>query len=89
MQISGIGKDGKPVFLRDVWPLRDYIQSVEKQFVIPAMFQEVYSTIDKGTDRWNALNTPNENLYPWSEESTYIKNPPFFDGLTSVRHFIR
>ncbi|CAG7710414.1 unnamed protein product [Allacma fusca] len=76
----GIGTNG-PVFLRDIWPLRDEIQAVEQQYVIPAMFQEVYSTIQQGNTRWNQLEAPEGLLYPWDEESTYIKNPPFFDGL--------
>jgi aconitate hydratase len=74
--------DGKPVFLRDIWPTRKEIQVVEQQHVIPAMFQQVYSRIQLGSSSWQALNAPSGKLYPWSESSTYIKKPPFFDGMT-------
>ncbi|KAK9879651.1 hypothetical protein WA026_006716 [Henosepilachna vigintioctopunctata] len=74
--------DGKPVFLRDIWPTRNDIQLVEKKYVIPAMFKEVYGKIEEGSSNWRALNAPSGQLYPWSETSTYIKKPPFFDGMT-------
>uniref|UniRef100_A0A674D8C5 Cytoplasmic aconitate hydratase n=1 Tax=Salmo trutta TaxID=8032 RepID=A0A674D8C5_SALTR len=73
---------GKEVFLRDIWPTREEIQAVERQFVIPAMFKEVYEKIEKVNERWNALNAPSDKLYTWDPKSTYIKSPPFFDGLT-------
>uniref|UniRef100_A0A8C7UZ62 Cytoplasmic aconitate hydratase n=1 Tax=Oncorhynchus mykiss TaxID=8022 RepID=A0A8C7UZ62_ONCMY len=74
--------NGKEVFLRDIWPTREEIQAVERQFVIPAMFKEVYEKIEKVNERWNALNAPSDKLYTWDPKSTYIKSPPFFDGLT-------
>lgn len=74
--------DGTDIFLRDIWPTRDDIQKVEKHYVIPAMFKEVYSRIETGSSKWQQLNAPAGQLYPWSEESTYIKRPPFFDGMT-------
>jgi aconitate hydratase len=81
-QPIGTGNNGKPVFLREIWPLRDEIQTVEQEFVIPAMFQKVYASIETGNARWNALEAPEGLLYPWSDDSTYIKNPPFFDGIS-------
>lgn len=74
--------DGTPVFLRDIWPTRDDIQKIEKKYVIPAMFKEVYGKIEKGSENWQALDAPLGLLYPWSDSSTYIKKPPFFDGMT-------
>lgn len=82
---KGTGINGNPVFLRDIWPLRDEIHTVEEKYVIPAMFEEIYSTIQNGNERWNALQAPEGLLYPWDLESTYIKNPPFFEGMTQVR----
>ncbi|XP_075221965.1 cytoplasmic aconitate hydratase-like isoform X2 [Lycorma delicatula] len=78
-----IGKSpvGKNVFLRDIWPSRSEIQTVESQFVIPAMFNEVYARIENGSNRWQTLNAPSNQLYPWDSESTYIKKPPFFDNM--------
>lgn len=78
----GTGSNGEPVYLRDIWPSRNEIQAVEQQFVIPAMFQQVYSNIQNGNDRWNSLVTPDSLFYPWDENSTYIKSPPFFDGMS-------
>jgi len=77
----GMDVDNKPIFLRDIWPTRDQIQVVEKECVVPAMFQDVYSRISHGNARWNALEAPCSNLYPWDEKSTYIKSPPFFQDM--------
>ncbi|KAK0055795.1 cytoplasmic aconitate hydratase-like isoform X1 [Biomphalaria pfeifferi] len=77
----GTGSDGKPIFLQDIWPSREEIQAVEKEFVVPSMFQDVYSRITQGTTRWNSLEAPDSSLYPWDEKSTYIKSPPFFDTM--------
>jgi len=74
--------DGREVFLRDVWPSREEIHAVESQYVIPAMFQEVYSKITTGNVNWNKLSAPEATLYPWDLSSTYIKHPPFFEGMT-------
>ncbi|KAF0746800.1 cytoplasmic aconitate hydratase-like, partial [Aphis craccivora] len=80
----GNDKNGKPVFLKNIWPSRAEIQSVEKQTVIPAMFQDVYSRIENGSNAWQYLQAPDGQLYPWDESSTYIKNPPFFNGMTKT-----
>lgn len=78
----GTKPDGTKVFLRDIWPTRAQIQAVEQKHVIPVMFKEVYAKIEAGSDSWQSLNAPLGKLYPWSGESTYIKRPPFFDGMT-------
>nr|XP_023013723.1 cytoplasmic aconitate hydratase-like [Leptinotarsa decemlineata] len=78
----GEKKDGSPIFLRDIWPTRKEIQAVEQQYVIPAMFKEVYEKIESGSPKWQQLKAPIGQLYPWSRLSTYIKKPPFFDGMT-------
>lgn len=78
----GIDANGKAVYLRDIWPNRKEIQEVENQYVIPAMFREVYSRIELGSDAWQSLQSPVGQLYPWDETSTYIKHPPFFEGMT-------
>ena len=78
----GYSADNRPIFLQDIWPKRDQLQEVEKQFVIPRLFEEVYSKITTGNERWNKLEAPIGNLYPWDEKSTYIKRPPFFVGMT-------
>ncbi|KAM8882292.1 cytoplasmic aconitate hydratase isoform 1-T2 [Synchiropus picturatus] len=78
--------EGKDIFLRDIWPTREEIQSVEKKFVVPSMFKEVYEKIEKVNERWNALESPSDKLYAWDPKSTYIKSPPFFDALTRELH---
>ncbi|KAF6200074.1 hypothetical protein GE061_006375 [Apolygus lucorum] len=78
----GTGTNGKNVFLRDIWPSRAEIQAVEKASVIPAMFRDVYSRIENGSNAWRSLEAPEGKLYPWDKTSTYIKNPPFFDGMS-------
>ena len=78
----GTGADGNKVFLRDIWPTRAEIQTVEKKHVIPAMFREVYEKIELGSPSWQSLNAPTGKLYPWDGESTYIKHPPFFESMT-------
>uniref|UniRef100_A0A8C4GKU6 Cytoplasmic aconitate hydratase n=1 Tax=Dicentrarchus labrax TaxID=13489 RepID=A0A8C4GKU6_DICLA len=76
------GFKGKEIFLRDIWPTREEIQAVERTYVIPSMFKEVYEKIEKVNERWNSLVAPSDKLYTWDPKSTYIKSPPFFDGLT-------
>ncbi|XP_052786508.1 cytoplasmic aconitate hydratase-like isoform X2 [Mya arenaria] len=78
----GTNAEGKPVFLRDIWPSREEIHTVEEEFVIPSMFNEVYSRIQKGNERWNKLDAPEGMLYPWDDKSTYIQDPPFFQTMT-------
>uniref|UniRef100_A0A8U8BVA0 Cytoplasmic aconitate hydratase n=1 Tax=Geospiza parvula TaxID=87175 RepID=A0A8U8BVA0_GEOPR len=78
----GINASGKKIFLKDIWPTRNEIQAVERQFVIPGMFKEVYEKIETVNKAWNALDAPSDKLYIWNPKSTYIKSPPFFDGLT-------
>ena len=79
--IPGTNGDGKPVFLKDIWPTRDQIQEVEKRVVVPSMFNDVYSRIQKGNSRWNGLEAPEGMLYTWDDKSTYIKSPPFFQTM--------
>ncbi|XP_068164126.1 cytoplasmic aconitate hydratase [Antennarius striatus] len=77
-----VNAEGRQIFLGDIWPTREEIQAVERSFVIPSMFKEVYEKIERVNERWNALAAPSDELYSWDPQSTYIKPPPFFDGLT-------
>lgn len=79
----GKNNDGKDIYLRDIWPSRKDIQTIEQKYVIPAMFREVYSKIELGSEAWQSLQTASGQLYPWDENSTYIKHPPFFEGMTN------
>uniref|UniRef100_A0A8C0XSW1 Iron-responsive element-binding protein 1 n=1 Tax=Castor canadensis TaxID=51338 RepID=A0A8C0XSW1_CASCN len=78
----GINAKGQQVFLKDIWPSRDEIQAVERQYVIPGMFKEVYQKIETVNESWNALAASSDKLYIWNPKSTYIKSPPFFETLT-------
>ncbi|CAO2580405.1 Cytoplasmic aconitate hydratase [Lemmus lemmus] len=78
----GVNAQGQQVFLKDIWPTRDEIQAVERQYVIPGMFKEVYQKIETVNKSWNALAAPSDKLYTWNPKSTYIKSPPFFENLT-------
>lgn len=72
----------RKVYLRDIWPSRDEIMSMERKFVIPTMYKEVYDTIETGSMNWQSLDTTNSKLFSWDTNSTYIKRPPFFEGMT-------
>jgi aconitate hydratase len=74
----GTDKEGKAVFLRDIWPNPSEIESIEKQFIDANMFKDSYATITTGNKRWNALEAPSGSQFEWDEKSTYIHNPPFF-----------
>ncbi|MDP9483800.1 MAG: aconitate hydratase AcnA, partial [Chloroflexota bacterium] len=77
----GIGDDGRPVFLADVWPSSDEIRSVIGSSISPDLFRETYATVFEGDDRWRALPIPAGDRFAWDPASTYIARPPFFDGL--------
>uniref|UniRef100_A0A4W6F9H9 Cytoplasmic aconitate hydratase n=1 Tax=Lates calcarifer TaxID=8187 RepID=A0A4W6F9H9_LATCA len=83
-----INSEGKEIFLRDIWPTREEIQAVERTFVIPSMFKEVYEKIEKVNNRWNSLDAPSDKLYTWDPKSTYIKSPPFFSGLSITNAYV-
>ncbi len=77
----GIGDDGKPVYLKDVWPSNQEISDTIAGAVTAEMFTRNYADVFKGDARWNAIRSADGDLYRW-DDSTYIKNPPYFDGMT-------
>jgi aconitate hydratase len=77
----GTGKDGQPVYLRDIWPNSAEVQTVMKFAADPAVYQKLYSDLTKDLPLWNAIQAPTGNLYQW-DDSTYIARPPFFDAAT-------
>eukprot|EP01084_Bolivina_argentea_P318992 553310_1 len=75
----GTDSEGNKVFLKDVWPTHEEIQTLIKANVTAEIFSGVYSRIKKGNARWDALQVPTDPMqYQWDEKSTYIHNPPFF-----------
>jgi aconitate hydratase len=77
----GNGKNGKPVYLRDIWPTHEEVQSVVEQSVLPEMFVEQYKDIWHKNPKWNAMRTSEGELYEWDSNSTYIQEPPFLADL--------
>ncbi|WP_044894124.1 aconitate hydratase AcnA [Bacillus alveayuensis] len=79
----GKDKDGNDVFFNDIWPSMDEVKEVVKQTVTPELFRKEYERVFDDNPRWNEIETTDEPLYQWDEESTYIQNPPFFEGLSA------
>jgi aconitate hydratase len=80
----GTGSDGQPVYLRDVWPSEREIQQTMLSSVRRDMFQDQYAHVFDGDERWRSLPSPQGERFAWDETSTYIRNPPFFEGVTLV-----
>ncbi|KAJ6398267.1 hypothetical protein OIU77_019135 [Salix suchowensis] len=78
----GVGKDGKQIFFRDIWPSNDEVAQVVHSSVLPDMFKATYQAITKGNPMWNQLSVPSGNLYAWDSKSTYIHDPPYFKSMT-------
>ncbi|WP_202841889.1 aconitate hydratase AcnA [Luteimonas saliphila] len=78
----GTGSDGKPVYLRDIWPSNREIGDFIARTIGPEMFKQNYADVFKGDTRWNTIASPDGELYAWDDDSTYIKNPPYFEGMT-------
>ena len=77
----GFNPDGHPVMLADIWPSRDEVAKIVAKVVKPALFQEFYSNTLTRNERWNNLEAPQGDLFAWTEDSTYIHHPPFFQGM--------
>jgi len=84
----GVGKDG-PVFLRDIWPSPKEVEEEILRSVKADMFKAQYSNVFHGDDNWRSLPVPEGDLYSWDPDSTYVKNPPFFEGMTLTPPGIR
>jgi aconitate hydratase len=76
----GRGSDGKPVYLKDIWPTQQEVDEAMKS-VSAKMFRETYSEVFKGTAQWQALPVPEGNTYAWDAASTYVQNPPYFEAM--------
>ncbi|HEY8087670.1 MAG TPA: aconitate hydratase AcnA [Polyangiaceae bacterium] len=77
----GTGSDGKPVFLKDLWPTRAEVQAAVDSCIDRAMFESVYGRVFDGDEEWKKLSVPSGDLYAWDPRSTYVKNPPYFQGM--------
>jgi len=77
----GFDPNGKPVFLKDIWPSMEEIREAIGKTLDPELFKKEYSKVFEGDERWQALPAPKGERYRWDPESTYIQNPPFFEEL--------
>ena len=85
----GQDKDGNDVYLKDIWPSMAEIKEVVDSVVVPEIFRAEYENLFESNEKWNQIETTDEPLYEWSEKSTYIQNPPFFEGLSKEADSIK
>jgi aconitate hydratase len=78
----GLDRDGKPVYLRDIWPSMSEIREVIERSLTPELFKEKYANVFKGDERWRSLEAPSGDVFVWDPNSTYIREPPFFEGFS-------
>lgn len=78
----GTSKDGKEVFLRDLWPSKQEIATVVADSLQSKMFTDKYKSVFKGNDEWIGLNVPKGDRFAWDPNSTYVRKPPYFAGMT-------
>jgi len=77
----GTGKDGKPVYLRDVWPSNQEIQKFIQGNISRDLFKTKYADVFRGDDRWRTIKAGSDLTYGWDAKSTYVQNPPYFKGI--------
>jgi aconitate hydratase len=79
----GHGSDGEPVYLRDIWPTGQEIEEVMASAIASEMFTRDYADVFAGDERWQSLSTPTGNTFAWDGASTYVRKPPYFEGMTT------
>ncbi|MEG3615219.1 MULTISPECIES: aconitate hydratase AcnA [Isoptericola] len=77
----GRDEDGNPIFLKDIWPTPDEVQATIESSIDRKMFEKDYADVFTGDDRWRALETPEGSTFSWDTESTYVRRPPYFEGM--------
>ena len=77
----GKGKDGKPVYLADIWPTQREVEEAVEHSVTAEMFSKSYADVFAGDERWRGLSVPKGQTYAWEKDSTYIRRAPYFDGM--------
>ena len=80
----GKDKDGKNIFMKDIWPSNKEIEETFKSSLSPEMFIKRYSNVSEGPIQWQQIKTEKSSIYNWEENSTYVKKPPFFDNLSDL-----
>jgi aconitate hydratase len=91
LQNDSLGKDqnGKDVYLRDIWPTPEEVAAVVKRSVRSEMFQKQYAEVFQGDERWNSVQVPAGDQYAWSDRSTYIRKPPYFENMADPKTSVR
>jgi aconitate hydratase len=79
----GQGTDGKDVFLRDIWPSPDDVERTIASSINQEMFTQDYADVFAGDQRWQSLPTPEGNTFEWADDSTYVRKPPYFEGMAA------
>ncbi|QDW63546.1 aconitate hydratase AcnA [Oerskovia sp. KBS0722] len=79
----GRNEDGSPIFLRDIWPTPEEVQATIDSSIDRAMFTKDYADVFTGDERWRALSTPKGNTFEWDQQSTYVRKPPYFEGMSA------
>ncbi len=81
-----IGNDssGLPVYLRDIWPSQEEVNATLRTAITQEQFASIYNQVFLGDEHWQSLSIPSGDLFAWNNDSTYIKNPPFFEGMTKT-----
>ena len=77
----GTGKDGQPIYLKDIWPSNKEVADIVRTTITPEMFKNRYSDVFLGDALWQAIDVAGGETYSWNSSSTYVRNPPYFDGL--------
>jgi len=80
----GTGNDGKPVYLRDIWPTQEEVNQTVSNSIDAGMFRKQYATVSDGDANWQALKFPLGDVYGWEADSTYIRKAPYFDGMPAT-----
>jgi len=85
----GNGTDGRPVYLKDIWPGDREVHDTIRHAVDSAMFRKSYASVFAGDEHWNGIRVPKGKIYAWDANSTYVKNPPYFDGMDMTPKSVR
>jgi aconitate hydratase len=85
----GSDSNGKGVFLKDIWPSAEEVQSAVNKSVRAEMFHKEYSEVFQGDERWNSVKVPTGDLFEWSDKSTYVRKPPYFDDMVDPKTSVR
>jgi aconitate hydratase len=78
----GTDSSGKPVYMKELWPGAQEVSEAVRQCITSQMFRQSYGSVFNGDERWQSIQVPAGKIYSWDEKSTYVKNPPYFQGMT-------